>query len=182
MNITSVTGEIETRRRTRGGALRVKSGLYNGITITTFDESSKLFPCLREDMGYRDRRQRIVVGNVSVMTVITDRVPRHVCREACRISRARRDVAARRTREGRKEEGEASTRSGGNEISRSRGRNKSKIVSSMGYGSKEEKEGAGRKGKADIWKSILPMSFAETDPFEPTYFSRRQNSHCCLCS
>ena len=36
----------------------------------------------------------------------------------------------------------------------------------MGYGSKEEKEGAGRKGKADIWKSILPMSFAETDPGE----------------
>lgn len=26
-----------------------------------------------------------------MMTVITDRVPRHVCREACRISRARRD-------------------------------------------------------------------------------------------
>lgn len=140
-------GDGRNRNEEENEGRGVKSGLYNGITITTFDESSKLFPCLREDVGYRDRRQRIVVGNVSVMTVITDRVPRHVCREACRISRARRDVAAR-GKDGRRRE--ASTRSGGNEISRSRGRNKSKIVSSMGYGSKEEKEGAGkgRKGKS----------------------------------
>lgn len=71
-------------------------------------------------------------------------------RSLSNIGRAGRDVAAGRTREGRggKEKEEAEDRLGPavTKYPGSRGRNKSKIVSSMGYGSKKGKEG-GRKSR-----------------------------------
>lgn len=130
-----------------------------------------------------DGEQLSGMCQAAVMTVITDRVTFVEKLVEYRESWSRcGGWTYMREGRGGKEKEEAEDRLGPavTKYPGSRGRNKSKIVSSMG--SKEGKEGTGEE-KPIFGNRYYRCRFAETDPFtEPTYFSRRQNSHCCPSS
>lgn len=119
------------------------------------------------------------------MTVITDRVLRHVCRKARWNIGGRKRATWRFDagrggggNEGKGNEGIDSGRR--NEISRSRGRNKSRIVSSMGYDRRRKRNTGTKRKSRYLGIDTTDVGSERPMPFNRLISLRRQNSHCCL--